>query len=123
MNNYRVILTKVQQQDLVLFKNALNHFAGTMNFLHETMDNRKYMKDLSIAVELWYDFNTKTAGQDPAVNSRLKLPLHQALVLIDALQVHTGECENQYEKNRCNRYIMAIDQQLPTKTQLIIQKH
>lgn len=115
-------LEKVPQKDLELFKNAINHYSGTMQFLLETLEDLKYAKDLSIAVELWYEINKKTVQQHPAEKSKVKLSLHKAYVLLDALKNYNCNGLSDYEKSRCNRYYMVIDQQLPTTTQLLIQK-
>ena len=114
-------LDKVLQKDLQLFKCAINHYSGTLQFLLETSENRKYAKDLSITVELWYELNKKTVQQHPAEKSKVKLSLHKAYVLLDALKNYSCSNISDYERSRCNRYYMAIDQQLPTSTQLAIQ--
>lgn len=113
-------LKKVEQKDFQLFLNALNHYAGTMQFLHETMENRKFAIEMSIAVETWYEFNKKTVGQFPPNQSRLKLSLHKSYILCSALREFARESKNDLEKSRCNRFSAAIDQQLPTRTQLAI---
>lgn len=112
-------LEKVPKTDLELFKNALNHYSGTLQFLLETLEDRKYSKDLSIAVELWYDIHKKTAHQ--AAKTKLKFTLHKVYILLDALKNYNTRDLCDYDRSRCNRYYMILDQQLPTTTQLLIQ--
>lgn len=116
-----ITLTKIKQSDFELMKVALNNYSGTLQMLQEVMpDPKAFMKDLSITVELWYDFNVRTASQNPAENARLKLSLHKALILIDALhEMKSQSSTSDYERNRCNRFAMAIDEQVPTPTQLL----
>lgn len=116
-------LKKVEQPDLNLFKNVLNHYTEIMQMLHETLQDIKYSKDMSIAVEGWYEFNKKTTSQFPPKESLVKMSLHKAYVLHNALREYAKNCDNAYEKSKCNRFVMAIDQQLPTATQLAINNH
>lgn len=119
--NLIIQLKKVLQKDLNLFKTALNQHSRTMQALNETKQDRKYAKDMSIAVETWYEFEKKTVGQFPAKESNFKISLHKSYVLCDALFEYSRETNNEYEKSRCRRFIMAIDEQLPTVTQLAIK--
>lgn len=119
--NLIIQLKKVLQKDLNLFQIALNHHSGTMQFLNETMQERKYAKDMSIAVETWYEIEKKTVGQFPAKESKIKISLHKAYVLCDALFEYSRETNNEYEKSRCRRFIMSIDEQLPTAAQLALK--
>ena len=114
-------LKKVEQQDLNLLKNVLNDYTKIIQMLGETFQDIKYSKDMSIAIETWYDLNRKTTAQFPPKETLLKLSLHKAYVLQNALQEYAKNCDNSYEKSKCNRFVMAIDQQLPTDTQLAIQ--
>ena len=122
MNTIIIELKKVTQEDLHLFQNALNHYATTLQFLTETLRDRKYPMELSICVEIWFDFNRKTSVQTPPKSPVVKLSLHKAYVLLDALQDYLRDLDNGFQKSRCNRYYMAIDEQLPTYTQLAISK-
>ncbi len=119
--NLIIQLKKLQQKDLNLFKIVLDHHSTTMQFLNETLPDRKYAKDMSIAVETWYEFEKKTVGQFPVKESNLKISLHKAYVLCDALFEYSREINNEYEESRCRRFIMAIDEQLPTAAQLAIK--
>lgn len=121
MMNLIIQLKKVQQKDLNLFKKVLNHHSGTMQFLNETIQDRKYAKDMSIAIETWYEFEKKTVGQFPAKESIIKISLHKAYVLCDALFEYSRKTKNEYEKSRCRTFLIAIDEQLPTATQLAIK--
>ncbi len=116
-----ITITKVTQSDLEIMKAALNNHASSLQMLQEIMPEPKRFKiDLSITVELWYDFNVKTASQNPAENSRLKLPIHKAIILVDALyEMRKQATTSDYERSRCNRFTMAIDEQVPTTTQLL----
>ena len=113
-------IKKVEQKDLQLFLNALNHYAGTMQFLMETMDNSKFAIEMSIAVEMWYEFKKKTIGQFPPKYSLLKLSVHKSYILCSALREYARVSRNDLEKSRSNRFSMVIDQQLPTRTQLAL---
>jgi len=115
-----ITISKVQQSDLELMKAALNNYASTLQMLQEVMPQPKsFMKDLSITVEIWYDFNIKTAARNPAAHSQLKLSIHKALILMDALnELISQSSTNHYERSRCSRFVFAIDEQLPTNTQL-----
>ncbi len=116
-----ITISKVKQQDFILMKNALNNYAATLQMLQEIMpDPKRFMLDLSITVEIWYDFNLKTAGQNPPEDSKLKLAIHKAMILMDALNEFKNQAtSNDYEKSRCRRFLMTIDEQLPTPTQLL----
>ncbi len=114
-------LKKVEQPDLNLFKNVLNDYTEILQMLGETLQDIKYSKDMSIAIEAWYEFNKKTTAQFPPKETLIKLSLHKAYVLNDALQEYAKNCDNSYEKSKCNRFVMAIDQQFPTATQLAIK--
>lgn len=114
-------LKKVTQEDIKLFLEALNHYTRHMQFMHEALLDVKYAKDMSIAVETWYELNKKTVGQFPAQSSNIKFSLHKAYVMRDALICFIDDRKNDYKKNRCNRYLFAIDEQLPTATQLSIK--
>ncbi len=114
-------IKRVEQKDFQLFLNALNHHAGTMQFLMETIENKKYAIEMSIAIETWYEFHKKTVSQSPPKNSHIKLSLHKSYVLRDALQEYCRESLYDLEKSRCNRFSTLIDQQLPTFTQLLIR--
>ena len=120
---YQIKLTQVPGNDVALLKNALNHHVGTLQFLLETMEEKVYAKDLSIAVELWYELNKRTAVQHPVQASRIKLSIHKAFILLDAIKEYNRNGSNDYDKARCNRYYLAIDKQLPTYTQLAIQQN
>lgn len=120
---YQIQLNKLAQKDFELFKIVLHHYAQSLQFLYETMDKRKYAKDLSICVELWHEFNRKTTVRHPAQQATLKLSLHKAYVLLDAFYEYQVDSHNDYEKSRCNSFYMAIDQQLPTHTQLAINSN
>jgi cytochrome oxidase Cu insertion factor (SCO1/SenC/PrrC family) len=119
--NLIIQLKKVQQKDLNLFKIVLDHHSTTMQFLNETLPDRKYAKDMSIAVETWYEFNQKTSVQFPKIQSNIKLSLHKTYILIDALNEYSRETDNEYEKNQCLKYMFVLDEQLPTATQLAIK--
>ena len=120
MTTYQIKVKGVSQKDLDLFKNALNHYAGTLQFLLETLRKLEHAKDFSIAVELWYEMHKKTAVQHPAESPKVKLSLHKAYVLLDALKEYKTSGITDYDMSRCNRFYMDIDQQLPTYTQLAI---
>lgn len=115
-------IKKVEQRDFQLFLCALNHYAGTMQFLLETMENRKYAIEMSIAIEIWYEFQKKTISQSPPKHSNVKLSLHKSYVFRDALREYSRETLHDWEKSRCNRFSTVIDQQLPTFTQLALNK-
>lgn len=121
MNTYQIQVKGVDQQDLELFKKALNYHAGTLQFLLETMQKLEHAKDFSIAVELWYEMHKKTAVQHPAESPKVKLSLHKAYVLLDALKEYKTSGITDYDRSRCNRFYMVIDEQVPTFTQLSIQ--
>ena len=114
-------LEKVPQKDLELFKAAINFHSNTLQFLLETSEDKKHARDISIAVELWYEINKKTVQQHPSEKCKLKLSLHKAYILLDALKSYSCSGVDVYEKTRCNRYYMAIDEQTPTFTQLAVQ--
>lgn len=114
-------LKKVEQQDLHLFLSALLHHSNMLQILNEATKNRSHSLNMSIAAELWYELSKKTTGQFPVEFSLLKLSLHKSYILMDALRDYFSETSSDLEKSRCNRYILAIDQQLPTPTQLSIQ--
>ncbi|MFV8280545.1 hypothetical protein ACNKXS_03320 [Christiangramia marina] len=119
----RSIITckKLKQSDFELMKAALNNYASSLQLLQEVMPKPKeFMKDLSITVELWYDINMRTAQQNPPENSKLNLSIHKAMILLDALyEMRSQKSTQDYERNRCNRFIMAIDEQMLTTTQLL----
>jgi len=114
-------LKKVQRDDLEIMKNALNNYAGSLQLLQEVMpDPKRFALDLSITVELWYDLNIKTASRRLAEYTKLNLSVHKAMILIDALnELRTQKSTTDYERSRCNRFTMALDEQLPTTTQLL----
>lgn len=114
-------IKKMEQKDLQLFLRAINQYAGTMQFLHDTMDKKSYAMEMSIAVEAWYEIQKKTLGQTPAVNTNLKLSLHKSYVILEALREYYRDTDNGYDKSRCTRFSMVIDEQLPTRTQLQIK--
>ena len=114
-------LEKVPQQDLELFKKAIHSQSETLRFLIDSTRDRKYAIDLSICVELWYEINKKTVQQHPSEKCKVKLSLHKAYALSDALRNYSCNGISDYDRSRCNRYHMAVDQQLPTATQLAIQ--
>lgn len=115
-------IKKMEQKDLQLFLRAINHYAGTMQFLHETLEKKRYAMEMSIAVETWYEIQKKTLGQTPAVNTNLKLSLHKSYVIMEALREYSRDTDNGYDKSRCNRFSMVIDEQLPTRTQLTLNQ-
>lgn len=114
-------LRKVTQEDIKIFLETLNYYATHMQFMHEALLDVKYAKDMSIAVETWYEFNKKTVGQFPKQTCSFKLSLHKAYVMRDALISYMKETKDDYQRNRCNRYLFAIDEQLPTATQLSLK--
>ena len=117
----QIKLEKVPQRDLELFKNALASFTVTCQMILEISHNHNSAKDLSIATELWYYINKKTVQQHPPEKSKVELALHKAYVLLEALKGFSCEGIDTYDRSRCSRYYMAIDEQLPTSTQLAIQ--
>ncbi|MDT0689356.1 hypothetical protein RM549_06135 [Salegentibacter sp. F188] len=119
--NAIIEVKQVKAQDFQLLKDVLNNYVSMQKTLSTIMSNpRNYMKDLSIAVEMWYEFNKKTAGQTVPENSTLKLSLHRALVLLDALLEFRKQASTiDGEISRCIRFATAIDEQIPTATQLI----
>ena len=120
--NYRIKLTKKKQEDLQLFQDVLHHFSGTRQTLIEATGKKEYAIDMSIAIELWYEINKKTLARHPAKESNLKLSLHKAYIMLDALQEYAKEYYSDYEQSCCNRFYMEIDEQLPTNTQLAIAR-
>ena len=115
----QITLKKIDQEDLELLKNALSHYTGTLQFFTETGNyEESYIKDLSVAVELWHELNKRTIKQFPAEKSTIKLAAHKAFVLRDAVQ-NFRHGNAPYEKSRCNRFYLAIDEQLPTPKQVI----
>lgn len=116
-----ITIPNVKQCDFELMKAALNNYSSTLQMLQEVMPQPKnFMKDLSITVETWYDFNVKTAARNPAEKAQLKLSLHKALVLMDSLnEIISQSSTNTYERSRCRNFVMCIDEQLPTTTQLL----
>ena len=121
MSNFIIQLKEMKPDDFHLLKAVLNDYAGSQKTLAVVMpDTHSFMKDFSITVELWYEFNKKTALQNPPAKSNLKLSLHKGLILLEALRDFMRQRSSMdYERSRCNRFAMAIDEQLPTKTQLI----
>lgn len=113
-------IKEVKPNDFILLMNVLNNHVATQKTLSTIMENpAQYMKDLSISVEMWYEYNTKTARQSIPEKSTLKLPLHKAIVLMEALREFTKQSSTvDYEISRCNRFATAIDEQLPTATLL-----
>ncbi|MDT0643710.1 hypothetical protein RM553_12780 [Zunongwangia sp. F363] len=124
MSTIIIEVKAVKPADFHLLKDVLNNYVSVQKTLSEIMTNpRRYMKDLSIATELWYDFNTKTARQSIPAKSNLKLSLHKALILLDALNEFRRQASTiDGEISRCNRFATAIDEQIPTATQLISYK-
>jgi hypothetical protein len=121
MSTIIIELKNVKAQDFNLLKDVLNNYASVQKTLSTIMsDPKNYMKDLSIAVEMWYEYNTKTARQSIPEKSNIKLSLHKALVLLDALQEFKKQATSiDGEISRCYRFATAIDEQIPTQTQLI----
>lgn len=116
---FQLKLKKLSQEDLELFKNALNVHSETLQWLLESTDNKTYAKDFSITVELWHEINKKTVGQHPSEKMKLTLSLHKGYILLDALKAYSCGNITTLERSRCNRFYLAIDPELPTFTQLI----
>lgn len=118
--NFQIKLKKLLQEDLELFKAALQKHSNALQWLLESTENKVYAKDFSIAVELWHEINKRTVGQHPAEKAKLNLSLHKGYVLLDALKSYSCENISILERSRCNRFYLAMDQELPTFTQLAI---
>ena len=118
-------IKKASQDDLRLFKNALNDHASFLQTMIEMDGHRNtetFQIKLSITVELFYDLHKKTEKQIPSKKPGLKLPLHKAIVLKDALRdLLSQKSTVPLDRSRATKYYQAIDQELPTNKLIISQ--
>ncbi len=121
MCRYQIKISKVLQKDLILFKMALNNYVSIQHALIDMLPNNadNYKMRIGVAVELYYDFHSRTEKQKPANHSMIDLPLHKAIVLKEALQDQVSQKTTEiWERSRCNGYVTVIDQALPTALQI-----
>ena len=108
-----ITLKKLTREDFIIIVNALKVYNDALIQLLQSQNKCVYYIHSNIVEIVMYNLGRKLTGRSFGKTAKLKLEIHQAFIVHDALQHFTNVHDNELEKSVCRRILLNLHPQLP----------
>lgn len=100
--------------------NYIDHLAEAITTFRLEMINQEdhYLTQISIAYQLYENFNKRAIKRYPAKQPTLKLELHESILLYKALKFHESNTTDDYTRSIASLLADELNKQKPSISQI-----